>query len=258
MLRAFMVFQVLAPLIAAALSPPHEYDRAVLHGILGSQAALAGFWVALSTSPTGARALAVVSVLGWFTFVLMLQPHFNGWIVVILGFQFLVTAGVFAYSRRASRVVLTTGKLEEKGLRWQFRIVHLLTLMVAVPVLWGVVPLIMRVPILTVQHIIVYMFVFVMAVGYTVGPLAACWVVYGQGDVRWRIPAATLVIFLAAAVMAYSSYSQTGSARPTMSSLFSCLTQAVFATLSFGSLRWLGFRVGRPAESTVHPKCKGQ
>jgi len=233
MLRAFMAFQVLAPLVAV-MACPEYYSEAGVHGILGAQAAVVGFWIALGAFPFPARVLTALPLLGWFAFILMLLPGFNGWIVLLLGLQIAVTVGIMVCARRSSHCVLTTKELGEEGLPWQFRIVHLLALMAAMALILGAryLPL-------------------VLALGFAAPPLIAGWAIFARGDPGWLIVGGTIAILLAVAVMAYTGYAQTGSIDVSMSWLLWCVIEAAFATLSFWWLKRIGFRVGRPLKPVV-------
>lgn len=253
MVRAFIAFQLLAPLAVAILCPHDRYGDAVLKGILGAQATLVGAWIALGASRVAKGLSGAVLTIVWFTIVLAQWRKFNGWIVVLLGFQVVVTAGVLHYSQRSSRSVLTTSDVEEEGLRLQFRISHMLLLMVAIPLLWGVVPMLSRLPFLAHLSIGLYVYVFATAVGCAIPPLIACWAIFGRAALRWRVPAATIAILLAATAAAYVGYSQIMIMRMLPNArLLAGITwflwsivQATFAAVSFYWLKRLGFRVGR-------------
>lgn len=247
MLRAFITFQVLAPLAVAVLSPRGPYDGAVLEGILGAQAALVGAWIALGVPRLTVRLLAALPAIAWFALVLLLRPNFNGWILIQLGFQLAITARILSYLKRSSGWRLTTETLDEEGLPGQFRIVHLLALMVVVPLVWGIFPLLEYISFLA--HLIVYLFVLLVALGFALPPLIAFWGVFGQGDPRWRALGSIIGILLAATAMAYAAYAQTNSRTVSISWLLWSVTTAVFAALSFGWLKRIGFRIGRPGNS---------
>lgn len=248
MLRLFIVFQLLTPLLVAVACPRDGYSTAIVEGLQGTQATLVSFWIAFGTARFSMKLLTALAALGWFTSVLQLRPYFNSWIVVLLGFQLAVTSLFLLRFRRLRGYLLTTVAPVEEGLPWQFRIRHLLILMLAIPLVWGIFPLFESLPFLVVGRFVLYLFVLLVAVGYSAGPLIVGWAVFARGKARWRAAAATIGALMAASVMAYVSYSQTGSiARAVMAFLWSA-TSSLFAALSFAWLKRIGYRVARLPE----------
>lgn len=246
MLRLFIVFQLLTPLVVAVACPQDGYCTTVVEGLLGTQATLLSFWIAFGPTRFRIKFLAALGVLGWFTGILHLRPYFNTWIVVLLGFQFAVTSLFLSRFRKRRGYSLTTDAPAEEGLPWQFSIRHLLVLMLAIPLVWGVFPLLLRIP--GVGNLVVYLFVLLLAVGYSVGPLIVGWAVFARGKARLCASAASFGILAAATVMAYVNYAQTGSIVWAVRAFLCVTTSAFFAALSFAWLKLIGFRVARLPE----------
>ena len=250
MFRTFMAVQVLVPLILVTLCPRNQYANGVIHGVLGAQAGLVGFWIAFATPRLLLRLLGALPVIVWFMFVLMSRPHYNGWYVLILAFQLAVSVAVLLATRQSARCVVSRAEIHEERLPWQFRLKHLLMLMVAVPVLWGVVPWLETLPFLAGWNIFMYTSLLLMAAGFAAGPLIACWAVYGRGSLRWRVSSTILATGLVAGLMAYTNYTMTSSYVPygrVINAAYWALwtvTSAGFAAVSFVWLKHLGFRLG--------------
>lgn len=223
-----------------------RYGEAIVMGMLGAQAALVAVWIVLGLSRFTDRLSAAVLAFVWFAVELALWLD----LVVFLCLQVAVTTGALSCSQGSSRCVLATGKLEEEGLRAQFRIVHLLVLMVAAPLVWGVGPLLEYLPFLA------HSFEdlgpsLLLAAGFATPPLIACWAIFGRGGTRQRTLGAAIGLPLAATVMAYVGFAQTHSIETALTWVLWCVTETAFAAVSFLWLRHLGFRVGRPAEPST-------
>lgn len=235
MIRIFVILQAVLAIVASVACTPAAVPA--FNGLVSAQASLVGVWLSLGESRASVRVITSVAGISWLGWAMMLAPRFNPWELLLLVLQAAIVAFAFWIVRLRSKRILALRKEQKNdSLPFQIHLRHMFGLTFATAVVVTIMTYVQN------DSYSLFVFIFLVAAGFALIPIVACWTIFGRGN--WLSKAACLTVFTAAIVgaLTWTAYLQ-ASRHAAIDWSVTSTVEALWATLSFVALHRMGYRM---------------